>query len=84
MDTTDKSIISATAAVVIPLAAFAVVLKIKSHKLEDRMKLRAEIQDLLQKAKTASTEDEQLKHVTLALAAWDKLDPKTFKKTFGK
>jgi hypothetical protein len=84
MDKTDKQIISATAAIVAPLAVFAVVLKIKSRKLQTRMNLREDITNLLQKAKTAGTDEETEQLVAQALAAWDALDPKTFKNTFSK
>lgn len=79
MDETDKTIVFATAAVVAPLAALAVVLKVRSRQLGNKMKLRSDIQSYLQKAKTASTEDEQYQWLAMALAAWDKLDPKKFK-----
>jgi hypothetical protein len=82
MDKTDKKIVTTTATVATPLVILAVVLKIKSRKLGNKIKLREEVLDLLQKAKDASTEDEQNKMLAAALNALDTLDHKMFSKTF--
>jgi hypothetical protein len=85
MGQTEKIIVTAFAAsFTTTLTVIAVVLKTKSRKLGKRIELQKEILNILEKAKTASTEEDTDKLLADALARLDKLDSEIFKKTFNK
>ena len=84
MDKTDKTIVATTLAFAMPLAALAIIFKVKSLKLGKKIQLREQILDLLRMAKTANTEEERDRWVAEALSMWDILDHKKFTETFGK